>query len=109
MGLSLPGHSWPIPHPFPLLHSDIATLEADFDATSTAAAELKKTILDLDNSFWPLMPQFVELMQPLRLAIHTLQGYHAKLSDVMSAWVRMHNSLSLQLASAIFGHYGKAV
>ena len=23
MGLSLPGHSWPTPHPFPLLHSDI--------------------------------------------------------------------------------------
>ena len=54
--------------------------------------ELKAAILDLGNKFWPLLPQFIRLMTPLRLAILTLQGDHAKLSDVMGAWIRIHAS-----------------
>ena len=57
-----------------------------------APMELKAAILDLGNKFWPLLPQFIRLMTPLRLAILTLQGDHAKLSDVMGAWIRIHAS-----------------
>ena len=66
--------------------------EADFDGASDAGKALKAVVLDLDNKFWPGLPQVIELMQPLRLAIHSLQGNYSKLSDVMGAWIRMHNT-----------------
>ena len=71
-----------------------------FDASSAAAKELRATVLDLLDEFWPLLPQFVELMTPLRLAIQSLQGNHATLSDVMGAWLRIHNSQTLLVDSA---------
>ena len=73
--------------------------EPDFDASKENAQKLKATVLDLDGSFWPRLPQLVSLMQPLRLAIHTLQGDRAKLSDVMGAFVRIHLGLMETLAS----------
>ena len=73
--------------------------EPDFDSSKENAQTLKATILDLESSFWPRLPQFVALMQPLRLAIHTLQGDHAKLSDVFGAFVRIHSGLMATLAS----------
>ena len=71
-----------------------------FNASSAAARELKAVVLDLDDTFWPLLPQFITIMQPLRLAIHTLQGDHAKLSDVMAAYVRIHHEQTTFMASA---------
>ena len=65
--------------------------DSEFDATSAAAKELKAVILDLNESFWPILPQLVAIMQPIRLAIHTLQGDYAKLSDVMGAFVRIYH------------------
>jgi hypothetical protein len=73
--------------------------EPDFDASKENAQKLMTTILDIERCFWPRLPQFVSLMQPLRLAIHTLQGDHAKLSDVMGAFVRIHAGLMETLAS----------
>jgi hypothetical protein len=70
------------------------------DTSSSSARELKAVVLDLDDTFWPVLPQFISLMQPLRLAIHTLQGDQAKLSDVMGAFIRVHNTQSLYVASA---------
>jgi hypothetical protein len=46
-----------------------------------------------------MLPQFIALMQPLRLAIHTLQGDQSKLSDVMGAFIRVHNAQSLYVES----------
>uniref|UniRef100_A0A7S2NQZ8 HAT C-terminal dimerisation domain-containing protein n=1 Tax=Haptolina brevifila TaxID=156173 RepID=A0A7S2NQZ8_9EUKA len=74
--------------------------DAGFDASSDPAKLLKRTILDLDGVFWPLLPQFITLMQPLRLAVHTLQGNHAKIGDVMGAWVRIHNAQMELLSSS---------
>ena len=74
--------------------------EDAFDASSAAAKELRATVLDLLDEFWPLLPQFVELMTPLRLAIQSLQGNHATLSDVMGAWLRIHNTQTLLVDSA---------
>ena len=61
-------------------------------ALTDAARELRATVLDIDDSFWPRLPQFISLMQPIRLAIHTLQGDQAKVSDVMGAFIRIHNT-----------------
>ena len=74
--------------------------ESDFDTSKENAQKLKTTILDIDGTFWSLLPQFCSLMQPLRLAIHTLQGDTAKLSDVLGAFVRIHAGLMEALESS---------
>ena len=73
--------------------------DADFDLSKAGAKELKAVIVDVDGTFWPLLGQFIKLMQPLRLAIHTLQGDQAKLSDVMGAFVRIHDGQEQFVAS----------
>ena len=57
------------------------------------AKELRELVLDVGNTFWPLMEQFISIMDSLRLATHTLQGDGAKLSDVMGAFIRVHAAM----------------
>jgi hypothetical protein len=71
-----------------------------YDSPATVAkSELKTLVLDLDTSFWPILPQLIALVQPIRLAIFTLMNDNAKLSDVMAAFVRIHEAQMTFVAS----------
>lgn len=69
-----------------------------FDTGKTGATELQKLILDQANTFWTPLQQFVDFMDPLRYAIHTLQADRARLSDVYACFVRVHKRQTMFMA-----------
>ena len=68
--------------------------ERDFDTSKPGAKDLKKLIVDVDDEYWSLLSEWVDMMQPLRLAIHCLQADYATLSDVFASFVRVHRGMN---------------
>ena len=68
--------------------------ERDFDTSKPGAKDLKKLIVDVDDEYWSLLSEWVDMMQPLRLAIHCMQADYATLSDVFASFVRVHRGMN---------------
>ena len=70
----------------------LLVMDSDFDLSKTGAEHLRTLIVDMDASFWLLLKQWVASMEPMRLALYSLQSDSALLSDVYASFLRMQKA-----------------